>query len=220
MTFDYTESKRAKITLWETLTGQRFKLGDPRLKRFYRTVGCVFNDKAFYANIQPSDLVENTIFDLDDSSLWKPMNSAMIKALPKVPIANLMPTDLDTVEEEKALEKALKSRISSLRFDEVGLKSKYDKQLEYILSPALFNYELERLASMTLASAEFKSSIKNYVPEGHTFKAFPIQFNPFDINRMVVSLLKNPVAFSILTTKGDQVHHAVRVKIFSYPDNV
>ena len=220
-TFDYSDgSGRATVCIWESLTGQKFKLGDPRIKRFYRSIGCVFNDKAFYANIQPSDLVENTIFDLEDSSLWKAMDSAMVKALPKVPMANLMPTDLDVIKEEEKLEKALKARVSSIRLDEVGLRTKYDKQLEYMLSSALYNYELERLASMTFASNEFKSSIKNYVPEGHTFKAFPIQFNHFDINKMVVALLKNRVAFDVLTVRGDQVHHAVRAKIVTYPDNV
>lgn len=40
MTFDYSEGgKRPKITIWESLTGQKFKLGDPRITRFYRTVG-------------------------------------------------------------------------------------------------------------------------------------------------------------------------------------
>ena len=146
MTFDYSESqRRPKIQIWESLTGQKFVLGDPRVKKFYRSIGCMFNDKSFYANIQPSDLVHSTIFDLGDDSLWKPMEKSVIKSLPKVPIANLMPSQLDVLSEEKALEKALKSKISGLRFSECGLKTKYDKQLEYIMSTALFNYELERL---------------------------------------------------------------------------
>jgi len=33
---------------------------------------------------------------------------------------------------------------------------------------------MERLANVTFSGEEFKSSIKHYVPEGHTFKAFPI----------------------------------------------
>lgn len=79
---------------------------------------------------------------------------------------------------------------------------------------------MERLASITFASGEFKSSIKNYVPEGHTFKAFPIQFNHFDINKMVLALFKSRVAYEVLTARGDSINHAVRVKIFTYPENV
>lgn len=119
MTYDYTQSsRRPKIKIWESLTGQKFILGDPKVKQFYRTIGCLFNDKVFYANIQASDLVENTIFDLGDDSLWKRMDTAMIKSLPKVPIANLMPSNLDIIDEEKALEKALKAKISGLRQSE------------------------------------------------------------------------------------------------------
>lgn len=89
-----------------------------------------------------------------------------------------------------------------------------------MLSSALANYELERLASVTFGTNEFKSSIKNYVPEGHTFKAFPIQFNHFDTNKMIVALMKSKVAFEIMTARGDSIHHAVRVKIVPYPENV
>lgn len=216
ITYDYTEGGRGKVIVWEALTGQKFKLGDPRIKRFYRSVDCVFNNKTFYANVQPSNLFENTIFDLEDTDLWKSMDPTILKSLPTVPMANLMPSELDILEEEKMLEKALKSKISGVRYSECGLKTKYDKQLEYMLSPALYNYELERLYSTTFAYDGFK----NYVPEGHIFKAFPIQFNHFDINKMVLSLFKNRVAYEVMTTKGDSVNHAVRVKIVSYPENV
>jgi centrosomal protein CEP76 len=148
------------------------------------------------------------------------MDSALIKALPRVPIASLMPPEIDCIEEEKALEKALKTKINGLRFSECGLKWKWDKQLEYMLSTALYNYEMERLASLTFASNEFKSSIKHYVPEGHTFKAFPIQFNHFDINKMILSLFKNKVAYEVITARGDSVNHAARVKIVAYPEKV
>lgn len=119
MTLDYTDgSGRAKTTFWESLTGQKLKLGDPRVSRFYRTIDCVFNDKHLYANIQPDNQVKNTVMDLNDDGLWKGMDTTMVKALPRLPIANLMPTDLDVVEEEKSLEKALKAKLSGLRYSE------------------------------------------------------------------------------------------------------
>jgi len=118
-TFDTSESKRRPvITIWESLTGQRFKLGDPRVGKFYRSIGCIFNNQSFYANIQASDLVESTIFDIGDDSLWKSMDIPMIKSLPKVPIASLMPSNLEIIDEEKSLEKALKAKISGLRLSE------------------------------------------------------------------------------------------------------
>ena len=126
MTQDHSEPK-PKTTFWESLTGQRFKLGDTRIKQFYRSIGCVFNHKSFYANIQPDDMVKSTIFDLNDDSLWKAMDYKIIKSLPKVPMSSIMPSDIDIIEEEVALEKALKSKIAGVRFSECGLKSKWDK---------------------------------------------------------------------------------------------
>lgn len=117
MTMDHTEG-RPKITFWESLTGQKLKLSDPRIKSFYRSIGCVFNQNKFYANIQPDDMVKSTIFDFGDDELWKAMDQTMLSALPKVPMSSIMPTDLDVIEEEKALEKALKSKISGVRFSE------------------------------------------------------------------------------------------------------
>ena len=79
---------------------------------------------------------------------------------------------------------------------------------------------MERLASITFSGEEFKSSIKNYVPEGHTFKAFPIQFNHFDVNKMSIALLKNWIGYEVLVAKGDTVRHALWVKLVSYPENI
>lgn len=117
MTIDRSE-RIPKFQFWESLTGQKFKLGDPKVKQFYRTIGCIFNHKSFYANVQPDDMVKNTIFDLGDDSLWKEMDPVMIKSLPKVPMSCIMPSDLDVIEEEKLLEKALKSKVAGIRFSE------------------------------------------------------------------------------------------------------
>lgn len=52
--------------------------------------------------------------------------------------------------------------------------TKFDEQMEYILDSALSSYELERLTGQTFGNEEFSEAIKNIVPDGHTFKAFPI----------------------------------------------
>jgi len=36
---------------WESLTGRVYHKHDPRINYFYRTVGCIFNDREFYANV-------------------------------------------------------------------------------------------------------------------------------------------------------------------------
>lgn len=45
--------------------------------------------------------------------------------------------------------------------------------------------------------------IKNYVPEGHTFKAFPIQFTHFDSDRMVSHIYTNKTGQEIFLAQGD-----------------
>ena len=131
-----------------------------------------------------------------------------------------MPADISPYEEEETIEAALKKQIEGLRRDEVGEDTKWDSQLSYLLSTALVNYEMERLASVTFAGDEFKAAVKHYVPEGHTFKAFPIQFNHFDVGKMSVAILKNRVGYEVLSAKGDSVRHAMRVKVVPYPEGV
>lgn len=85
-----------------------------------------------------------------------------------------MNSDLDILGLEEDIEKQLKKKCEQIWKDEAHETTKWDKQLSYLLSTALINYEMERLANVTFSGEEFKSSIKNYVPEGYTFKAFPI----------------------------------------------
>ena len=54
------------VDFWESLTGTKLANDDPRVHRFYRTVGCAFSNKAFFANIQSDDRVVNTEWDLED----------------------------------------------------------------------------------------------------------------------------------------------------------
>lgn len=42
---------------WESLTGKVYQRNDPRVNYLYRRIGCVFNDKSFYANLQQDDTV-------------------------------------------------------------------------------------------------------------------------------------------------------------------
>lgn len=83
------------------------------------------------------------------------------------------------------------------------------------------NYEFERISGQTFADDEFQASIKNYVPEGHTFKAFPIQFTHYDTERIIHHIFSNKVGKEIIMIKGsDQVRHAIRVKVVVYPENI
>ena len=57
----------------------------------------------------------------------------------------------------------------------MGLSTVWDDELSYLLSPALSAYELDRSVGVCVGNEEFQEAIHNVVPEGHTFKGFPIQ---------------------------------------------
>ena len=95
---------------------------DPRVHRFYRNIGCVFNNKSFYANIQNDDRVVNTHWDLEDEYMWKAMSRQFINTLqPASGVGYLMPSlSSNTGEEEKTLEKILRDKIAGIRKNDGG----------------------------------------------------------------------------------------------------
>lgn len=134
-----------------------------------------------------------------------------------------MPTiKIDPLQQERELERVLREKIQGIRRNDGGnLKTNFDNQLSYLLQTALSNYEFERISGQTFANEEFQSAIKNYVPEGHTFKAFPIQFTHFEPERMIHHIYQNKNGKDILLLQGsDQIRHALRVKVVVYPENV
>ena len=95
--------------------------------------------------------------------------------------------------------------------------------LREFVSISIFNFNLFvfLLAGTTFAADEFQASIKNYVPEGHTFKAFPIQFTHMDTERIMHHFFQNKIAKEILMIKSnDAINHAIRVKLVIYPENI
>ncbi len=93
------------------------------------------------------------------------------------------------------------------------------------------NYELERLGGVTFGEDEFQESIKQYIPQGNIFKAFPIQFthnDPYRIMKKIksapviysVCLLKYKIAGEIIKSRGDNIYFSLRTKVILYPENV
>ncbi len=135
------------------MTGQKLDVDDPRVHRFYRAVGCVFNHKAFFANIQADDRVVNSSWDFSDEFTWKAMDFSYINALPPAQgTGYLMPSTMTNLAaEEKLLESILKDKLGSIRMNDEHLSTNWDSQMAYLLSMALVNYEFERVGGVTLA---------------------------------------------------------------------
>jgi centrosomal protein CEP76 len=209
-----------KVVFWESLTGQKISFDDPRVHRFYRKVGCVFNHKSFYGNIQVDDVVANTCWDLQNENMWKSMAVDVLDRLVGVTKQlPLLPPLGNVALEEGKLENDVKKMISSNR-ERNDLMTHWDDDLAYLLAPALVNYELDRVGGVTYGNEEFQQSIKRYVPEGHTFKAFPTQVLGLKANDIMAALVKNSVAVDIIQTRGDTVRFAFRIKVVPYPEEI
>ena len=212
--------KKFDVTFWESLTGQRVKVDDPKVFRFYKKIHCVWNDKCFYGNIQKDDSVFNTIYYFEDETLWKSIAKEKIESLPKYSITPILDIiNVDKFKIENDIEKILKNKIAKYR-NSIELKTVFDMKLAHLISPALVNYEMERVTNLTYGNEEFKQSVKNNVPEGFTFKAYPFQINDLDTEKMFHMIENNDVGIDILNSRGDQVQFAVRCKLYPYPQNV
>ncbi|XP_053427860.1 centrosomal protein of 76 kDa isoform X2 [Nycticebus coucang] len=224
------------ITFWESLTGHRYihkptnpdepPLADqPKPLYPYRTIGCVFNHQMFLGNCQPSDAVETCVFDLNDESKWKPMSEEAIKSvcapgattsLP--PFPPLCASTIDASVTSNEIEMQLRLLVSEHRKD-LGLTTVWEDQLSYLLSPALASYEFERTTSISAGNEEFQDAIRRAVPDGHTFKGFPIHFVYRNARRAFATCLRSPFCEEIICCRGDQVRLAVRVRVFTYPES-
>lgn len=218
----YETSKIYSITFWESLTGQRINITNPKVFRFYKKIHCVFSERSFYANIQTDDSVFNSSYVFENASYWKTIPSDKLDLIvkydhtPSLDLTNII-TDVHKMEID--LENEMKLKFIQFRRS-LDISTQFDNKLSYLLSPALCNYELERVSCTTFGNEEFKQSIKNYVPEGYTFKAFPCHDVFADSNNFFSLCLSSDIGKDILYTRGDTIRFAVRCKIYQYPQDI
>ena len=130
--------------------------------------------------------------------MWKTIKEEYIQTIKSSQtFLALLPATVNHFAEEDAIEVQLKTFFAEHR-KSLGSNIKWDEKLSGMLVPALGNYEMERVAGLTYCQEEFQSAIKNYIPEGHTFKAFPIQFNHRRA-KDIFNVLKNAPVSSFIT---------------------
>ncbi|XP_071091691.1 centrosomal protein of 76 kDa-like isoform X1 [Haliotis cracherodii] len=223
------------ITFWESLNGHRYiheavdPNGPPMSKQSrpaypYKTIGCVFNHQSFFANSQVTDNVETCRFDLTDESRWKSMAGDAVMsvcgpgACPTWPTPPpLCASTLDPSILSNDLEQQLRVLVMEHRRDQ-GLTTSWDDQLSYLLTPALAAYELERVTGMTAGNEDFQDAVRHCVPDGHTFKGYPIQFTHRNARKVFATCLKASRCEEIINCRGDQVRLGLRVRVFPYPE--
>ncbi|XP_043116067.1 centrosomal protein of 76 kDa [Puntigrus tetrazona] len=224
------------ITFWESFTAHRYlhrpidpdappMVPQPKPTHPYRTLGCVFNHKTFLANCQPSDAVELCVFDFTDGSRWKVMSEEAVRSVcapgstsslpPTPPLCS--PSVLPN-EASNQLELEMRYLLAEHRKD-LGLATVWDDHLSYLLSAALSAYELERCTGVSCGNEEFQDAVRRAVPDGHTFKGFPIHFLHRNARRAFATCLRSPFCEEIVCCRGDHVRLAVRVRVFAYPES-
>uniref|UniRef100_A0A9J8CNV6 Centrosomal protein of 76 kDa n=1 Tax=Cyprinus carpio carpio TaxID=630221 RepID=A0A9J8CNV6_CYPCA len=223
------------ITFWESFTAHRYlhrpidpdappMVPQPKPTHPYRTLGCVFNNKRFLANCQPSDAVELCVFDFTDGSRWKAMSEEAVRSvcapgstssLPPTP--PLCSPSVAPNEASNQLELEMRYLLAEHRKD-LGLATVWDDHLSYLLSAALSAYELERCTGVLCGNEEFQDAVRRAVPDGHTFKGFPIHFLHRNARRAFTTCLRSAFCEEIVCCRGDHVRLAVRVRVFAYPE--
>eukprot|EP00794_Sanderia_malayensis_P018997 gene18997-20909_t len=224
------------VLFWECLTAERFihkavnandppLAPQPRQLHPYKTIGCVFNHKEFYANCQPSENVDLCLFHLHNESLWKGMSLDAIKSVCGPGILPsphqqliLLPSKIDPVLASNELENDLRALVVEHRHN-MGMATYWDSELSFLLSPALASYEYEHSLGVSVGNEEFQHAIRRNVPDGHTFKGFPIQFTHVNARKAFSICLKSSVCEEIICCRGDHVKHAVRARVFTYPED-
>lgn len=150
---------------------------------------------------------------MGDLSTYSSMSNHNLSRLYVSPNAALV------FDEEERLEADLKSLLKKHRTGR-KLITRFDDELACVLSTALQSYEIGKLTGAAVSSDSFQAGVKNLVPDGHTFKAFPVQVNHKNPVSIFGLMQANPVGDEIINTIGDQIAFSIRVKIVQYPEDV
>ncbi|KAJ3307431.1 Centrosomal protein of 76 kDa [Kappamyces sp. JEL0829] len=201
---------------WEPLTGiQCF----PQDKHQYRSIGCCFNDRHVYANIQVVDGADRIKFKMSDPASWKVLDTAptVTRTMPSF----LPPSIKDPQTTGLEVEQVLRQLIEYYRKDH-HQTCIWDDALSNLLGQSLWSMEYGKISgqSTVLFSEDFQMGIKKSIPDGHTFKGFPMSFNHTHPQRIMQALVRSKQSRDIMLMRGDMVRMAVRVKVFVYCENV
>jgi hypothetical protein len=238
ITLDASEDRaHPRVTCWETLTGLQYELptmhstpGEASGRHHFAELHVLFRHDRYALNIQNTAHLpradsgrghRGVSFDLSDPNAWLPLPCQDIGGLrhPGASVVLTMGVPKDISAMEVALEECLKDRLADWRLEN-SLATIFDGDLALILQPALAAYELDRAVGVTFGNADFQSAIKRYVQRGETFKGYPTCFSHIDATQIVQSLRKTTASSDVALAQGRNVRLAVRVKIFSYPENI
>ena len=204
-------------TFWEPHSGNRY---NPDEKVPYQTIDCLFNNKMFYGNIQPTNLISNIKFHLNNPVFWKEISPESIQSMNDPgPTIELRCSVVDPHQLAFTLEREIRKLVREERSD-LDLDTKWSDELGHLLQPALHAYELERAENLTVSNEDFEKAIRHSVPAGFTFKAFPGQFNHTNSRLIYKTCMRSDVCQEVVRSAGEKCVLAIKVKVYTYPEDV
>eukprot|EP00759_Apiculatamorpha_spiralis_P026215 PhF_6_TR29304/c0_g1_i1/m.42969/K16457/CEP76; centrosomal protein CEP76 len=210
------------IIFWDATAGTHSMYRQGGKSPVYTAIWSVFNHSAFYANANDDDSIESCRFEFNSDSMWKPMNPMKLKLVsPHVVVPLLAPT-LSAYDVELKFEEGMMGTITEHRL-RLGLPVSWDSDGSYILTQSLSAYEQSRLSGDAVPALQqdmFQHAIRMRIPDGHTFKGFPVSCSHSSPSRLMQQLVQNPTGKDILECVGDDVHFMLRCKVFVYPEDV
>ncbi|CAH8459346.1 unnamed protein product [Schistosoma turkestanicum] len=235
-----------RITFWDSITGRYYihTIDGCEQKIFpspFVTIGCLYNNTSFYANIQPTDQVVNCHFNLKDSSQWRPMSFEVIQTIHKhssLYLRKLNPPIQSIDEITVQCRESLRRLASNWRNEKLNCTNhnlwKWDNNLEQLLFPLIAKYEADqkRLSNFddtnndniihlheVLDNDLITSPIHRHIPKDFIFKSYPIQLFHCNPQRILQSCLRSQLCRDILGCRGDHVQLALALRITAYAEN-
>ena len=205
-------------------------------------VHALFRSDTFLLNVQKSPtlnvvdgsvLVGGASFSIKDSSNWLSFSIRENQKMLRHPgsVIHMMSTSIDSSVARKLevdLETNIKNILTQWRAER-GLQTHFDNQLGLVLQSALSAYELDRTLGVTVGHVDFQCAVKRYVFPGECFKAYPTCFSHANPNTIYAALRQAAAAREVMmaqssvtsrsaATERVATRHAVRAKIFAYPE--
>ncbi|KAJ3070219.1 Centrosomal protein of 76 kDa [Podochytrium sp. JEL0797] len=248
-----TISSSGTVELLNPAAGKRYAPGE---ELPWRSIGCLFNDEGFWANVAVSDSLSGCVFELGNGKFWKALGRdaamSMKSAQTPFPLLPFTPhtsttifnaankSDSDTMPAippfttlETDLELLLRNQIAIYR-DDHDLLTVWDDDLAHLLTQCLSGCEVGKLypkrvggggaaggmagVDFGVSSVDFQEGVKRGIPEGHTFKGFPIQFNTLNPQKIFSTFSQTKTCQNLMLTRGDKVRFGVRVKVVGYAE--
>lgn len=242
------QQQQIVCTMWDPVQGTRRDIvatdasQSQQLPPFcLSTIGCVFNSTDYFANIQLNDdNIFQCDFDLDNESKWKRMNPVKLHIVPRPQVAPPLwiPLDVRGIEYdfEQRFQRALVNHREHRQAARASSSSSsttstfFDSQLASVFAQALTRSELRRRGVIGFehnngsssgggGNELFQQCVRGFV-EGHTFKGLPLCMPHLDATKALVAALQVPVGKTVIECPFEGAQHAVRAKVYLFPEGV